>query len=198
MKKIEISHRNESLLSSRAKFIQISISLLANLSVLSSGMALGYPSTTTQVMRDPESGSLNESQISWFASVASIACAFGGPISGYLIGKFGRKGTLIIIDILQIIHWLIIGLSSRDNNQILFIQLIIGRVLGGITIGMITTPAVTYSSEICHPSLRGRLTVLSTPFFIAIGILIIYFLGFIIYSEFYILRIEINYITGQL
>jgi hypothetical protein len=37
-----------------------------------------------------------------------------------------------------------------------------------------------YSSEICHPSLRGCLTILSTPFFMSFGTLLIYLLGFLI------------------
>lgn len=56
----------------------------------------------------------------------------------------------------------------------------IGRALIGVTIGMITTPTVMYCSEVCHPKIRGRMTVMSTPFFIAFGSLIAYLLGFII------------------
>lgn len=170
--------------SSRAKYVQIFFAMLANFSILSTGMGLGYPAITTQLLAKDTTVILTESQISWFASVTAIASPFGGPLTAYLTNKFGRKGTLIIIDIIAIVQWIIIGFSSRNNAQILFIQLMVARVLTGFIIGMITAPAVMYSTEICHQSLRGRMTILSTPFFVAIGSLIIYTLGFLIKVRF--------------
>ena len=167
-------------LTSKAKYIQIGFAMLANFSILSTGMGLGYPAITTQLLAKDDTVILTESQVSWFASITAIACPFGGPITAYLTNKFGRKGTLIIIDVISIIQWIIIGFSSRSDAQILFIQLMFARVLTGLSIGMITTPAVLYSAEICHPSLRGRMMVLSTPFFVSIGTLLIYLLGYLI------------------
>lgn len=91
----------------------------------------------------------------------------------------GRKGTIIITDIMAIISWLLIGFSSKTSAEILFLQLMIARSIQGMLIGMSTTPTVMYSSEVCDPKFRGRLTMLS-PFFTAFGMLIIYMLGFII------------------
>lgn len=48
----------------------------------------------------------------------------------------------------------------------------------GITIGLSSSPAAVYSAEIATPLLRGRLTLL-TSMAIAIGILMIYILGYI-------------------
>ena len=48
----------------------------------------------------------------------------------------------------------------------------------GITIGLSSSPAAVYSAEIATPKLRGRLTLL-TSMAIAIGILMIYVLGYI-------------------
>lgn len=48
----------------------------------------------------------------------------------------------------------------------------------GVTIGLASSPAAVYSAEIAEPKLRGRLTVL-TSMAIAVGILMIYILGFI-------------------
>lgn len=53
----------------------------------------------------------------------------------------------------------------------------IGRVVIGIGIGMSGSPASVYSAEICHPDLRGRLTLLST-LCTALGMLFIYLLGY--------------------
>lgn len=160
---------------------QIAISLLASLSVVSSGMGLGYPAITTQLLlRDSSSVALTASQVSWFASVTAIVCPIGGPLSGYVTDKIGRRNTMMVVSIVSLVSWIIIGLSSRVDAEVLFIQLMIGRAIIGIGIGMTTAPAVMYVSEVCHPKLRGRMTLLSSPFFTAFGLLTIYFLGYLI------------------
>lgn len=157
------------------------ISFLANLSVLSSGMGLGYPAITTQLLSRPDADVyLTPSQVSWFASVTAIACPVGGPLSGFLSDKFGRRNVIVLVNIIAIASWLIIGFSSRTDAELLFIQLMVGRTISGISIGMITPPAMMYTSEVCHQKLRGRLTVLSTPFFVALGMLLAYLLGYLI------------------
>lgn len=157
------------------------ISCLANLSVITTGIGLGYPAITTQLLLgDDADVILTPSQVSWFASVTAIACPFGGPLSGFLTDKIGRRNTLMVVNVIAIVSWIIIGFSSHDDSKLFFIQLMVGRSMIGVCIGMITTPAVMYSSEICHPKLRGRLTILSTPFFMAFGVVVAYFLGYLI------------------
>lgn len=159
----------------------MTISLLASFSVIASGMALGYPAITTQLLlRDDADVVLTQSQVSWFASITAVACPLGGPLSGFLAEKIGRINTLMLINILALISWAIIGLSSRVDADALFLQLMIARTIAGLVVGMTTAPTVMYVSEVCHPTLRGRLTMLSSPFFTAFGLLIIYFLGFLI------------------
>lgn len=160
---------------------QILISFCASLSVTSSGIGLGFPAITTQLlMRDDADVVLSLSQVSWFASVTAIMCPVGGPISGFLADKIGRRNTLVLVNVIAIISWLFIGFSTRYDAQLFYIELMIGRALMGIVIGMITAPAQMYVSEVCHPSLRGRMSVLSTPFFAGFGVLVSYFLGYLI------------------
>lgn len=159
---------------------QITISFLANLSSISCGMGLSFPAITSQILEKGENDviKLNASQISWFASIVAIACPFGGPISGFLSDKIGRRYTLIVVNIIGLISWILVSFTSRFNVDTFYIQLMIGRALVGLTIGMITTPAVSYIAEISHPKLRGALTVLSTPFFTSFGSLLIFLLGY--------------------
>lgn len=194
-KKMKNSLDND--LTFKAAMVQVMVSLLANASVISMGMGLGYPAITTQLLlRDDAELILTPSQVSWFASVTAIASPFGGPLSGFLTDSVGRRNTLAILNIFAIASWLIIGFSSRENVEVFFIQLMIGRALIGLLIGMITTPAVMYSSEICHLSLRGRLTIMSTPFFMAFGVLIAYFLGYLIPENFRLVAIIAAVITS--
>lgn len=149
--------------------------------MIASGMGLGYPAITTQLLLRVDSDvTLTASQVSWFASVTAIICPIGGPLSGFFTDRIGRRNSMMFISVVSIISWLVIGFSSRADSQLFFIQLMIGRAIIGIGIGMTTAPVVMYVSEVCHPSLRGRMTLLSSPFFTAFGLLTIYFLGYLI------------------
>lgn len=158
-------------ISKKAVFTQIFISFVANLSVLSPGMGLGYPAIVSQSM--VREGILSEEQVSWFASITSIACPIGGLIAAIFVDKIGRKGTLIVCDFISIISWITIVFAERNDNHLMFIQLMIARTLTGISIGMCATPSVVYLSEIVYPQIRGSLLVLS-PFMLAVGTLLIY------------------------
>lgn len=156
-------------------------SLLASLSVLSSGMCLGHPAITTELLhKDKSHLTMSADQISWFASVLMITLPVGAITSGFLTEKFGRRTTMMIVNALAVVSWLIVGFANRSSAELLFIQLMIGRIIGGVMTGLATTPAVIYVSEICHPSLRGRMTLLSSPFNTALGLVTIYMLGFLI------------------
>lgn len=69
--------------------------------------------------------------------------------------------------------------ASTTDKELMFIQLLVARVLIGLCIGLSSSPSAVYSSEIAHPSLRGRISVL-TSLTIGIGILLIYVLGYLI------------------
>jgi MFS family permease len=144
-------------------------------------MGLGYPAITSQLLlRIDADVVLTPEQVSWFASITAIVCPLGGPLSGFFTDKIGRRNSMMLLSIISMISWIVVGFSSRVDSQAFFVQLMIGRALIGIGIGMTTAPTVMYVSEVCHPKLRGRLTLLSSPFFTAFGLLTIYFLGYLI------------------
>lgn len=144
-------------------------------------MGIGYPAITSQLLlRNDSEVTLTPSQVSWFASVTAIVCPIGGPLSGFFTDKIGRRNSMMLINFISLISWIVIGFSSRIDTQVFFIQLMVSRGLIGIGIGMTTAPTVMYVSEVCHQKLRGRLTLLSSPFFTAFGLLTIYFLGYLI------------------
>lgn len=159
-------------------------------------MGLGYSAITCQALLR-EDLPLTSDQVSWFASVAAITCPIGGPLSGFCCEKFGRRPTILLMSALSTFSWLIIGLSSPSGSEWHFTQLMIARALIGLGIGMTTAPVVMYVSEVCHPSLRGRMTMLSSPLFTAFGLLTIYLLGYMIpvsFLVFHCLRtISINF-----
>ncbi|XP_055547689.1 facilitated trehalose transporter Tret1-like [Wyeomyia smithii] len=168
----------------RSDRMQVTMSILANLTVLSSGMGLGYSAITLHSLtQEDDPLRLNPDQASWFASINSIACPFGGLIAGYLLDRIGRKWTLIFINILSIASWTLIAISSSTNFDLMYTQIMIARVIIGLVIGLVSATAAIYSAEIATPRLRGRLTVL-TSLAIAVGILMIYSFGYVIPENF--------------
>lgn len=176
--KIDNNKMDSNALSKKVTFIQIFTAMMANLSVLAPGMGMAFVAITSEVLHRDKRINFSLNQVSWFASITPMHCPYGGPLSSYLVTKIGRKGTLLVINVLSMIYWTIIGFSSSDH-EILFIQLLIARTITGFTIGMATTPSVMYSTEISDPKLKSSLAILSAPFFLSNGALLIYFLGYI-------------------
>lgn len=106
-----------------------------------------------------------------------LTSPLGALVYGYILDKWGRKYTLLVINILSIISWSTIALSSTDNSESLFYQILFGRMIHGIVNGLSSGSAAVYSAEIAFPKLRGRLIAV-TSFAIAFGILIIYMFGY--------------------
>lgn len=67
--------------------------------------------------------------------------------------------------------------ASKTNKELLFIEMMIARIIIGISTGCISSPSCVYCSEIAHKSIRGRL-VIFPAFCIGLGIVLIYLLGY--------------------
>jgi hypothetical protein len=123
---------NKFRLSSKAALMQILMAVLANITIVSSGMGIGYPATTLPLLNEQSTDvKLSVSQASWFASITAIFSPIGGLLSGYMLDRFGRRLTLICINVISIISWLIIGFSSKNDVDILFAQLMVARIFIG-------------------------------------------------------------------
>lgn len=101
----------------------------------------------------------------------SAGSLFGSLFSNHISEPFGRKMALIFCAIFWIIG-AIIQSSSRD-----LAQLICGRVISGFGIGLGSTTAPVYCSEVSPVSLRGVMGGLY-QMAITLGILIMFFIGY--------------------
>ncbi|XP_055593542.1 facilitated trehalose transporter Tret1-2 homolog [Uranotaenia lowii] len=165
-------------LTRKAAIMQVTMAIIANITIISSGMGLGFPSIAMiELTNSTTSVMLTENEASWFASVASIMCPIGGLWAGFMLDKVGRKKTLYFINIISIVSWAIMALASKTDATLLFVQLMVARVIIGLAIGLSSSPASVYAAEISHPNLRGRLTLL-TALCTGIGMLFIYSLGY--------------------
>lgn len=90
------------------------------------------------------------------ASVSSFGTLFGCILSGYLCDRLGRKKTLIVLQWPAIMGWLMIGFAPSIQ------WIYVGRILVGISSGMVGAPSRVYVAEISQPYIRGMLAGFSS------------------------------------
>lgn len=104
-------------------------------------------------------------------SAVLIGAVLGAAVSGYLADQYGRRRVIIISAIIFILS----SIETAFAGSV--VQLIIGRIIVGIAIGLASCIAPLYISEISIPKIRGKLVGFN-QLAITIGILIAYLVGF--------------------
>lgn len=98
--------------------------------------------------------------VSMFTTGAFFGAAFAGPCGDYL----GRRWTIVVG---AIIFCLGGGLQTGAEN---IGYLYSGRFLAGLGVGFLVMIIPLYQAELCHPSIRGRVTALQ-QFMLGVGAL---------------------------
>ncbi|XP_039296743.1 facilitated trehalose transporter Tret1 isoform X1 [Nilaparvata lugens] len=139
--------------------------------VTSCGMPIGYSAVLLPQLQSTNSTLPTDDEwASWIASVHSIATPIGAILAGPMMDNWGRRLTLQLSLIPVIFGWL--SMSVWPNHFLL----LIGRVLGGFSVGMGLGTSQVLIGEISEPTLRGFF--MSTPgAAYALGILLVYALG---------------------
>ncbi|CAH3993291.1 facilitated trehalose transporter Tret1-like isoform X1 [Pieris brassicae] len=87
--------------------------------------------------------------MSWVAAMSSLALLFGNMISGYLMERFGRRMSQIILSMFYISGWLIIGFSTN------IYYMLVGRFITGFCQGWLGPLGPVFIGEISSPAYRG-------------------------------------------
>lgn len=77
---------------------------LANLSLLTYGLQIGWVSPMTIILQSassPAGYALSDTAISWIGSTMALAAAFGVPLFSYLADVYGRKAALLALSLPQ-------------------------------------------------------------------------------------------------
>ncbi|KAH1000355.1 hypothetical protein HUJ04_000281 [Dendroctonus ponderosae] len=108
---------------------QISLAFLSNFSNIAPGMAIGFSAVAIPALRQ-----LTTAQISWFASIASLATPLGCLCSGPIADRFGRRNAIRAVNVCALIGWLIIGAAFYSPAQ-QYGLLLAGRFVTGVSAG---------------------------------------------------------------
>ncbi|XP_015602759.1 facilitated trehalose transporter Tret1-2 homolog isoform X2 [Cephus cinctus] len=135
-------------------------------------MTMGYSAVALPSLANGTSGVyVVDDSATWFASLPIIATPLGSVIS-LITMKAGRRVAIASSTSVCTISWITIA-CSYDVPQLLF-----GRILGGVAIGLVSTPSAVYVAEISSPNITTVLTAL-TALTMAMGVSIVYFLGYV-------------------
>jgi sugar porter (SP) family MFS transporter len=129
---------------------------------------------------------LTDSALGLIVAAASIGCIPGALLAGRAADKYGRKKMMIVTSLLYIIAALGSGIAGSFN------ELLIYRLIGGVAIGMASTLAPIYISEIAPPAFRGRLGMLQ-QLAIVLGILFSFVSNYLIANSSFSFLNEDNY-----
>ncbi|XP_023213629.1 facilitated trehalose transporter Tret1-like [Centruroides sculpturatus] len=113
---------------------------------------------------------ISSSIASWFGSTVAIGAMFSALITGSLAERLGRKTVLIFSSAPFVLGWLCIIFANSVP------LLLLGRILNGFAIGIISLTVPVYIAETSPPTLRGLLGS-CIQLSVTIGMLFVYFVG---------------------
>uniref|UniRef100_A0A182P8W7 Facilitated trehalose transporter Tret1 n=1 Tax=Anopheles epiroticus TaxID=199890 RepID=A0A182P8W7_9DIPT len=148
--------------------------ILANLSVVCTGCAMGWTSPVESKLSHPKHSPLptvpTDGEFSWIGSILALGSLAGPPVAGYIAHRFGRKMALLCGGLLFAAAF-ILFVTAHTVAQIL-----VGRFLQGCGVGFALAITPLYVCEIATAQRRGSLGSL-VQVSMTLGMLLVYSVG---------------------
>ncbi|XP_054265636.1 facilitated trehalose transporter Tret1-like [Macrosteles quadrilineatus] len=143
--------------------------------IMGVGLIFGMPTIVIGELAKPNATmihgvELDEYSASWFGSIIFISQPVGSLVSGFLQDMFGRKRCMLVVNIPQLIGWLM--LYSATSVPWLYAAV----TVMGLSVGFMEAPVLSYIGEITEPRLRGVLCSIA-GMYLNIGIMLECYIG---------------------
>ncbi|KAF6216018.1 hypothetical protein GE061_000355 [Apolygus lucorum] len=134
-------------------FRQYVAAVIASISVIILGTALGWPSPVLlRITEKNEPFPMTGDEVSWMVSVLYLGNLVSPLPAGYLMDKIGRKMSFMVLSIIPLSSWVLIRFATGPT------WLYVARFLSGTWSGIVSTVAPMYLAEISEPRIRGALS----------------------------------------
>ncbi|GFZ44935.1 hypothetical protein JCM24511_02661 [Saitozyma sp. JCM 24511] len=124
-----------------------------------------FPETDASVT---SGASLNKGVMTALLELGAVLGAF---LSGFLADRYSRKMSIVFGSV-----WFVVGGILQASSSA-FAQLVIGRFIGGFGIGVLSSTAPMYISEVAPPNIRGALLTMEQGA-IVLGVVIMYYISY--------------------
>jgi hypothetical protein len=127
--------------------------LTALLAMFCSGIHMGWPSPSLpRLFSEEYPFEVSAEAASYITIIGAVGDIFGNIFSFLLVDYIGRKATILLIGVPQIVSMTMIYLSSYS-----IVLLYVARFIGGISEGACFTILPIYICEVAEPRIRGLL-----------------------------------------
>ncbi|KAL0840109.1 hypothetical protein ABMA28_015417 [Loxostege sticticalis] len=139
----------------KTALIQLGYGVWVSMTMVAVGLAMGFPAVTIPQLNDKNSDiKMTTSDEGWIASVLSFVAPIGCLVCGYLMDNIGRRLILIMCELPLCLGWLYTGFATTARD------IIIGRVITGVGMGMAMGAPRIFITEISLPNMRGTVGAL--------------------------------------
>ena len=148
------------------------ISPQASIVVFTAGLHTGWPAPSLpKLLSNEYPFDVTNEEASYIVIIGSLGNFFGSFVGNVFMDKIGRRTTLLLIALPQVVSFLCIGFSYH-----LVELLYIGRFMGGVGEGMTATVILFYIGEIAEHAVRGSMATLVSVAWYS-GVLIVNIVG---------------------
>ncbi|KAL6261495.1 hypothetical protein P5V15_006584 [Pogonomyrmex californicus] len=150
--------------------------IAGNLGMLSIGQFIGWasPSLPLLIVKDSNNTKsfvhLTLEEASWVVSLLTLGATIGCILCVFMVNIFGRKKTMLLMAVPEIISWLLIAFATSTW------ELYVSRFISGLTMGIAYSSTPMYLGEISPADIRGKLSSMLTVA-VKLGTLIEFVIG---------------------